>query len=139
MNQDSKSRDSIIWILYDGECIFCHNYMTMIRLQENISKIILLDARQPNPLLTEATKQGLNIDKGFVIKVGGEIYYGAHALHILAILGSSSKRFSRCTYFLFNSKKLTLILYPYLKACRDFFLYIKSTSKINNLKHKESI
>ena len=37
--------------------------------------------------MEEITAAGLDIDQGMVVKVGGQIYYGPDAIHVLALMG----------------------------------------------------
>ena len=76
---------------------------------------------------------GLDIDQGMVLKMGGQIYYGADAIHTLALISSKSGIFNRANYWIFKSKSLSAILYPILRTCRNLLLKILRKSKINNL------
>ena len=39
------------WIIYDGECPFCSRYVKLMRLEETIGDIRLIDARKNPPEL----------------------------------------------------------------------------------------
>ena len=93
----------------------------------------LIDAREPSDALDEITALGLDIDQGMVLKMEGEIYYGADAIHALALINSRSGFFNRPNYWLFRSKRASRILYPALRCGRNLLLKLLGKTKINNL------
>ena len=80
-----------------------------------------------------ATVLGLDIDQGMVLKMGGVIYYGADAIHALALISSRSGVFNRLNYWLFKSKRVSAVLYPLLRFIRNLILKTLGKTKINNL------
>lgn len=122
-----------ILLVYDKECPACNNYCQVIRIREDIGDLKIVDARENSQVLDEITEQGLDIDQGMVLKMGGKIYYGADAIHTLALISSRSGIFNRVNYWIFKSKSLSFILYPALRVCRNLLLKILGKTKINNL------
>jgi len=122
-----------ILLVYDKECPACNNYCQVIRIREDIGDLKIVDARENSQVLDEITEKGLDIDQGMVLKMGGQIYYGADAIHTLALISSRSGIFNRVNYWIFKSKSLSFILYPALRICRNLLLKILGKSKINNL------
>ena len=92
-----------------------------------------MNARESSPIMDELTVKGLDIDKGLVLKVGNEIYYGSDAIHKLSLLSNRKNLFNRLTYWVFSSKKLSHIIYPILRFFHDLLLKILRKAKINNL------
>jgi len=88
--------------------------------------------------MNEITNKGLDIDQGMVLKMGNELYYGSDAIHALALISSQSGIFNRLNYWVFKSKTLSKIFYPFLKACRNLLLKTLGVSKINNLNIKDN-
>ena len=86
--------------------------------------------------MEEITAQGLDIDQGMVLKMGGQLYYGADAIHALALIGGRSGIFNRMNYWMFKSKTASSIFYPILRFFRNLLLKILGKSKINNLNTK---
>jgi len=80
----------------------------------------------------------LDIGPGMVLKMVGYLYYGADAIHLLALLSGRSGVFNRLNYWLFRSKKVAAILYPILRSCRNLLLKILGKTKINNLKQEDN-
>ncbi len=125
-------REPII-LVYDKECPACDNYCQMVRIREDIGELILVDAREPTPIMDEITALGWDIDQGMVLKIGNRLYYGAEAIHALALISSRSGFFNRLNYWLFKSQWLSHLFYPILRSLRNLLLKILRKTKINNL------
>lgn len=123
-----------IFLIYDKECPACHFYCQIVRIRQSVGELVLIDAREHPEVLQEITAEGLDIDQGMVLKMDGLLYYGADAIHLLALLSSRSGLFNRLNYWLFSSKKISDILYPILRSCRNVLLKLLGKTKINNLK-----
>ena len=126
------SRDEIL-LVYDQECPACNSYCQFVRIREDVGDLKIVDARENSEVRDEITEMGLDIDQGMVLKMGGQIYYGADAIHAIALISSKSGIFNRANYWIFKSKSLSAILYPILRTCRNLLLKILGKSKINNL------
>ncbi len=122
-----------IVLVYDKECPACDNYCRMVRIREDIGEFVLLDARDPSVVLNEITALGWDIDQGMVLKMDHQLYYGADAIHALALISSRSGFFNRLNYWMFKSKHLARIFYPLLRALRNLLLKLLGKTKINNL------
>jgi predicted DCC family thiol-disulfide oxidoreductase YuxK len=127
-----------ILLVYDRECPACDAYCQMVRIRESVGDLRIVDAREDSEVLNEITAQGLDIDQGIVLKIGGQLYYGADAIHTLALIGSRSGILNRLNYWLFKSKIISVALYPLLKASRNLLLKALKKTKINNLKKKSN-
>ncbi len=123
-----------ILLVYDRECPACNNYCRVVRIKESIGELKIINARESSQVLDEITEMGLDIDQGMVLKMGDELYYGSDAIHALALISSRSGIFNRINYWLFLSKRMSRILYPILRACRNLLLKLLRRTKINNLK-----
>ncbi len=121
-------------ILYDKDCPFCHLYHQNLRLEDTLDSVTIINAREPSDLLTEVTELGLDVDEGMVVKVNNVIYNGADALHVISSFSSKSTLFNRLNYYMFRSKGVTKMIYPYLRSCRSLALWLMYKSKIKNLK-----
>ncbi len=69
-----------ILLVYDKECPVCDNYCRLVRTKESVGDLKIIDARELSEVLDEITALGLDIDQGMVVKMDGEIYYGAAAV-----------------------------------------------------------
>lgn len=130
--------DKQILLIYDKECPACHFYCQIVRIRQSVGELVLIDARENPEVLQEVTAQGLDIDQGMVLKMNGQLYYGADAIHLLALLSGRSGVFNRLNYWLFSSKKVAAILYPILRSCRNVLLKILDKTKINNLNRDDN-
>lgn len=122
-----------VLLVYDKQCPFCDYYCSLVRLRESVGQLRLVDARVPSDVMQEITDKGLDIDQGMVLKVGDQLYYGADAVHALALLGTRSGWFNRLNYWVFSSAVAARALYPLLRSCRNLFLHFLGRSRINNL------
>src|SRR5262245_59506027 len=103
-----------VTLVYDGDCPVCRSYMTFYRLRSLNARVRLIDAPSGDPVVDEIRRLGLNLDQGMVVKCQGRTYYGADAMHILAILGSDDTLFNRANKFIFRYRRLANGLYPVL-------------------------
>lgn len=129
-----KIPDEGVWLVYDGECPVCRTYCSYIRIRQATGQLHLVDARQPGALMDEITAAGLDIDQGMVLKMSGQLYYGADAIHMLTLLSSPSGLFNRFNYYLFSTRLGSRILYPLGKALRNLLLKVLGIQYIDNLK-----
>jgi predicted DCC family thiol-disulfide oxidoreductase YuxK len=127
-----------ILLVYDKECPACNAYCQIVRIQESVGDLKLIDAREPSDVLDEITAKGLDIDQGMVLKMGDQLYYGTDAIHTLALISSRSGVFNRFNYLLFSSKTVSSWLYPLLRWLRNMLLKILGKTKINNLEMQDN-
>jgi predicted DCC family thiol-disulfide oxidoreductase YuxK len=125
-----------ILLVYDRECPACNVYCQVVKIRESVGNLRIVDARENSEVLHEITAEGLDIDQGVVLKMGDQLYYGSDAIHTLALIGSRSGVFNCINYWVFRSKIISSILYPFLRFLRNFLLKILGKSKINNLEIK---
>jgi len=128
----NENRKKVV-LIYDKECPACQAFCIRTRINESIGELILIDAREESPELQEITDLGWDIDQGMVLKVEDELYYGSDAIHALSLMSSRSGVFNRMNYWMFKSKRLSTVLYPFLRSCRNLLLKMLGKSKINNL------
>lgn len=122
-----------VLVIYDKQCPACDYYCNLVRIRESVGRLLLVDARLGGPVMDEITAAGFDIDQGMVVKVGKELYYGSDAIHALALMGTNKGFFNRVAYWTFRSRRISRILYPLLRACRNLLLKLLGKTKINNL------
>ena len=127
-----------ILLVYDKECPVCDNYCRSVRVRDSVGKLKLIDARESSEVMGEITSAGLDIDQGMVLKMGDVLYYGADAIHTLALIGSPSGVFNRLNYWIFRSRALSRNLYPVLRFFRNLLLKVLRKTKINNLQQEDN-
>ena len=123
-----------ILLVYDTECPACDYYCKLARIRSSVGRLRLVDARDGGAIVDEITAAGFDIDEGMVLKMDGELYYGADAIHMLSLLSTRSGFFNRLTYWTFRSRGMAKVLYPVLRSARNLLLKMLGVSRINNLR-----
>ena len=112
-------------IIYDGDCIFCQNYVRFFRLRETIGEVDLVDARSDDPRVERYWNDGFDLDEGMIFVHSGHVYYGGEAVHILASLSSKSSALNRLIGMLFSRRWVASAAYPLLKMGRRLTLKVR--------------
>jgi hypothetical protein len=102
----------------------------MVRLRRAFGELRLVDARSGDPLVREVRTAGLDLDRGMVLKLNGQLYAGDQCLHVLALMSTSSGVFDRITGTLISSPRLARWLYPVLVAGRNATLLVLGRRKL---------
>jgi len=116
-------------IVYDGECPFCAAYVRMTRLRDSAGAVTMVDARSAtrdgiHPVLAEIRAQGLDLDRGMVVKMDGRLYHGDAAMTALALMTTPTGAFNRLMRALFRRPGLARVIYPPMVAGRNLTLRI---------------
>ena len=117
-------------IIYDGECIYCSNYVRFMRLRESIGSVELLDARSDDSRIAEYWKQGYDLNEGMIFVHRGNVFYGPDAVHALAGLSSQSRLLNRLNSLIFSNRIVARALYPLLKIGRRITLFVLGRSTL---------
>ena len=136
MHSDSKgssppSSDNQVVIVYDGECPFCKQYMQLLRLRANARNVRLINARDDDPQVDEIVRRGYDLDQGMIVTIADQVYHGAEAMHVLAMLSTRAGWFNRINFYVFRSKRVTTLLYPFLRSGRNLALRILGREPID--------
>lgn len=125
-----------IWFAYDGECPICTYAAHALRIRTRVGQLHLVDARvdKDHPLIQRIAAEKLDLDKGMVIQFGGQLYHGADALQVMALLGSKHGWFNRANVLLFQSPRLAKLAYPLMRGSRNLLIRLLGVSPIDNLK-----
>jgi predicted DCC family thiol-disulfide oxidoreductase YuxK len=118
-------------IIYDGDCIFCQNYVRLVRLREAVGKVELLDARSQDPRVARYWREGYDLNQGMLFVYKGKVYHGSDAVHVLAGLSSPVSWFNRLNRVIFSSRAASTLLYPFLKAGRRATLVVRGKGLID--------
>lgn len=117
-------------IVYDGDCPFCSRYVAMVRLRDSVGPVRLLDAREPDPIVTEFRREGYDLDEGMILKYGGRTYHGADCIMMLAMLSTPVGPFNRVNAAIFRSPTASRLLYPVLRTGRNAVLRLLGRTRI---------
>lgn len=112
-------------VVYDGDCIFCANYVKMYRARESLGAVALIDARAIAPDVRAGLMRLYDLNEGMLFVEGGVVYHGADAVHALALVTSGSGLFNKINGAIFRSRTLSKVLYPVLKAGRLAVLVLR--------------
>ena len=119
---ESDDRNLSVTIYYDGDCPFCSDYVSHLRLRQSVGPPTLMNLREAPDACATLESEGFDLDRGMVVDIENDRYGGADALHALALLTTSSGLFNRVTGVLFASKNASRVLYPLLRAGRNSVL-----------------
>ena len=110
------------YIIYDGECPFCSQYVKLLRLRESVGQIELVDARQTHPAIDYVERAGVVLNNEMALVHRGEIYSGPECINRLALLSTRSGLFNRLNALAFSSAGVSKVTYPVLRSCRNLAL-----------------
>lgn len=127
-----------IEVVYDRECPICDFYCTRAETDPQKGRLLLVDARVDSEIVRDITALGLDIDEGMVVRTGDKLYYGADAMHQLALLSSGKGIINALGKFFFRSPTAARMLYPPLKLLRNLLLKILGRTRINNLQQPDN-
>ena len=126
-----------ITLVYDGDCPVCRNYTQHLSIKQAAGTFELLNARDNPLIMQEINALNLDMDEGFVLKIGERFCHGADAIHTLALLSTRANFVNRMNYLIFRSKTLSRLLYPALRSGRNLLLIVLGKRKLNNLQNTD--
>lgn len=127
------SEERTVELVYDGSCPVCRLYSRHVGVNERDGRLERVDAREPGELLDVISDAGLDLDEGMVVRVDGQLYFGAEAVHELAKMSAGGGLLDRFIAFVFRSQRRARFFYPVLKACRNLLLKLLGRKRIDNL------
>ncbi len=119
MNTKAKNE---IAIIYDGQCPVCSYYVKGVRLAKAGGNLRLQDARERTPEILALKAAGYDLNQGMVVKVDGEIYFGADGMQVLSLMSSPVSLLNRGLFLVFRSPALGRSVYPVLRSLRLLLL-----------------
>lgn len=126
----------IVYVVYDGECPFCRNYVRLANMRAAGAAVELVDAREKGPVVLECAKRGFDLDVGMVVILEGRFYHGGDAVTRIALISSPSDILNRVNRWIFGRPGLSRLLYPGLRAGRNVTLRILGISPIGLKVHR---
>ena len=129
--------DADIQLVYDRQCPVCEFYCQQIDVDASAGTLERVDARNESAIMDEITALGLDIDEGMVVKIGDSVFYGGDAINALALKSSRTGFFNRLAFWTFRSRRVSRLLYPLLKGCRNLLLKLLRRTRINNLQRPD--
>jgi predicted DCC family thiol-disulfide oxidoreductase YuxK len=119
------------YIVYDGDCVFCSQYVSFLRLKRAVGPVELVNAREPHPAVTYVKSRGVDLNEEMALVIGGEIYSGPDCMHRLALMSTGAGLFNALTARVFARPALARALYPILRAGRNLTLRMLGRTRIS--------
>ena len=117
------------YILYDGECPVCKNYISFMNVKKKFG-IQLLNARLYPELVQFYRDKEIDINDGFLLKLDEKVYYGDDCINKITSLGNSKNYLVKIHDFIFASKLISKLLYPIFVILRKILLFIINVKKL---------
>ncbi len=127
--KDSKTPQTQIALLYDGDCPICNRFTCELAPADHIKTI---NARNPSAQLEQSRRDNLNIDQGAIVYAEHRYYFGADAVHYIASQVQLKTVKGRLFGAVFRHKVLATLLYPLAKAARRISLTLLGRPLINS-------
>lgn len=122
---------SEIYIVYDGECPFCSEYVKMVRLREAVGKVNLVNARDNHPAVNFAVAKGVDLNEEMALIINGEIHSGPDCMHRIALMSTGAGPFNALMARVFSSPRTARVLYPFLRTGRNLTLRLMGRRRID--------
>lgn len=120
----------VTWIVYDGDCPFCTQYVKLVRLREAIGEVKPLNAREYHPVVQFVRAKGIDLNQEMALVKGSDVIAGPDVIHRLALLSTGSGFFNGLMSKMFASRDLTRFMYPIMRAGRNTTLFLMGRKKI---------
>lgn len=117
-------------IYYDGECPVCSRYVLMSQLKKKFN-VRLFNLREHPEQVKSFWELGYDVDKGMLIEIKGEYFFGADAIYIMSYYGEANSPLGFMMHSYFKRRALAGITYPLLRFGRNVLLKILGLKKIN--------
>jgi hypothetical protein len=118
------------FLLYDGECPACRSYVAIARLRRLWPNLRILDARHEPELVAELRALGYDINEGFVLSLGGSIYFGPEATRVIGEHGRAHGGARSVVLRAIGTAPWSRRLYPRLNQGRQLLLRLLGRSLI---------
>ncbi|MEE2878541.1 MAG: DCC1-like thiol-disulfide oxidoreductase family protein, partial [Pseudomonadota bacterium] len=61
------------WLVYDGECPFCSQYVKLLRIRETAGPLRIINARDGGEETREVAAAGFDLNEGMVLKMSDRL------------------------------------------------------------------
>lgn len=93
--------------------------MRLVRLRELAGKAQLIDLREAPDEVSRFKAKGLNVNEGFVVEVGDQLFHGPDAVHAMTMPSSPSGLMNRINFAMFKRPAAARLLVPVLSEKRS--------------------
>ncbi|MGE3320053.1 MAG: DCC1-like thiol-disulfide oxidoreductase family protein [Candidatus Berkiella sp.] len=118
-----------IYIIYDGECPFCSDFVKGMRIKNAADQLQLINARV-EPYLHLLNNQTYDLNEGMLVIIDGQYYHAAAAVHILSMMTTPLSFINKMNFLLFKNPFIAKLYYPVCRFIRNLALRIKGVPPI---------
>lgn len=118
------------YIVYDGDCPFCSQYVKLVRLRQAVGQVSLINARDDHPVVHYVKSNGVDLNNEMALVMGGKIYSGPDCMNRLALMSTDTGFFNVIMARIFASPRVARFLYPFLRIGRNLTLRVLGRSRI---------
>jgi predicted DCC family thiol-disulfide oxidoreductase YuxK len=118
------------YLLYDGDCPFCRNYVRYLIARDAFGGLELRDARQHPQDVHYWKTQGHDVNRGMILYVHGTAHFGEAALQTIAEATTPRSFLQRLNRWAFRSARRSHLLYPILRSIRNLTLRILGRTQL---------
>lgn len=72
------------YLIYDGECPFCRNYTSFVKMTRALPSLRLISARDGGHEVAEAQRRGFDLDQKMILVIDDHWFAGEQAMAELA-------------------------------------------------------
>ena len=116
-------------IIYDQDCPICNYFACTIGQSDK--NIMIVNGRRSSSLLDEASKQGVDIDKGGIVFYNNKYYFGYKAFLLVANITNAKGWLGVTNQYFFKHHYIAKFLYPFFTLLRRIMLIILRKPLIN--------
>ncbi len=118
-----------VYVIYDGECPFCTDFVKAMRIKNVADKLELIDARKDvyQHLLNGKI---FDLNEGMLVIIDDQYYHASDAVQILSLVATPLSWLNKVNFVLFRTPTIANIYYPVCRFIRNLALRMKGVSKI---------
>ena len=117
----TREADKEIYIIYDGECPFCSDFVMASNLRNRYKNLKIVNAREKTQLSQNVIQQGYDLNEGMVVIKDNKILFGTEAARFIALNGSGGLSHWFYKSMLYN-QAIANYIYPVLVVLRKRYL-----------------
>lgn len=118
------------FLIYDGECPFCRNYTSFVKVTRALPSLRLISARDGGQEVAEAQRRGFDLDREMVLVIGDRWFAGEAAMAELAARAERFKTVNRLWRGLMERPRLGPFAYRGLVRGRLMVLRLLGRKRI---------
>lgn len=121
-----------VTIVYDRECPFCSDFVSLNRLKKRGYNVTLFNARETDNKLIKNLAKNYDLDYGMIVVLDQKIFYGSSAASFISSSFYKKNIKSLLYYLILVNKKIAKITYPFLVFLRNIYFRLTRKKFIND-------